>query len=67
MERDGSTINQFVARNMALLRTSRGWTQSEAAERLAPYLGVRWSKASYSAAESCLGAASTSASSQPMT
>jgi hypothetical protein len=29
----------------------RGWTQEQAAERLTPYLGERWSKATYSAAE----------------
>ena len=29
----------------------RGWTQEQAAEHLEPYLGERWSKATYSTAE----------------
>jgi hypothetical protein len=29
----------------------RGWTQQQAAEKLEPYLGERWSKATYSVAE----------------
>ncbi|NLT34277.1 MAG: helix-turn-helix transcriptional regulator [Gaiellales bacterium] len=45
------TGNQVVAYNLRMARLRRGWTQEEAAERLEPYLGVRWSKASYSAAE----------------
>ena len=45
------TGNQVVAHNLRMARLRRGWTQEEAAERLEPYLGVRWSKASYSAAE----------------
>ena len=32
-------------------RAWRDWTQEEAAEHLAPYLGTKWSKASFSAAE----------------
>jgi transcriptional regulator with XRE-family HTH domain len=32
-------------------RTSMGWSQEEAAERLAPCLGVHWSEAAYSDAE----------------
>jgi transcriptional regulator with XRE-family HTH domain len=42
---------QIVAYNLARARELRGWTQEQAAEALAPYLGVRWSKAVYSAAE----------------
>jgi transcriptional regulator with XRE-family HTH domain len=45
------TPNQIVAWNLARARALRGWTQEQAAERLAPYLGERWSKATYSAAE----------------
>ena len=47
----GLTPNQVVAQNLFLARTLRGWTQEQAAEKLEPHLGVRWSKASYSAAE----------------
>jgi transcriptional regulator with XRE-family HTH domain len=46
-----TTPNQHVAYNLRRARNRRRWTQEEAAERLAPYLGTRWSKASYSAAE----------------
>jgi transcriptional regulator with XRE-family HTH domain len=45
------TANQVVAYNLRVARIIRGWTQTEAAEKLAPHLGVTWSKASYSAAE----------------
>lgn len=45
------TTNQVVAHNLRLARQQRGWTQEQAAERLEPFLGVRWSKATYSAAE----------------
>jgi transcriptional regulator with XRE-family HTH domain len=45
------TANQIVASNLWWARETRHWTQEEAAERLSVYLGVRWSKASYSAAE----------------
>lgn len=45
------TANQVVAYNLRMARLLHGWTQTEAAEKLAPYLGVTWSKASYSAAE----------------
>jgi transcriptional regulator with XRE-family HTH domain len=45
------TANQIVAYNLNLARTAKGWTQEDAAERLAPYLGERWSKATFSAAE----------------
>jgi transcriptional regulator with XRE-family HTH domain len=45
------TANQVVAWNLALARTFRGLTQEEAAERLEPFLGERWSKVTFSAAE----------------
>jgi transcriptional regulator with XRE-family HTH domain len=45
------TANQVVAYNVAKARAIRGWTQEEAAEALAPYLGTRWSVASFSAIE----------------
>jgi hypothetical protein len=45
------TPNQVVAYNLHRARMLRGWLQEEAAEKLEPYLGVRWSKAVYSAAE----------------
>jgi transcriptional regulator with XRE-family HTH domain len=47
----GMTPNQVVAHNLYLARTLHGWTQEEAAKRLEPHLGQRWSKASWSAAE----------------
>src|SRR3954471_5517409 len=47
----GLTPNQVVAWNLAQARTLRRWTQDEAAEKLEPYLGRRWSKATFSAAE----------------
>ena len=43
--------NQRVAFNVARARTLRAWTQEEAAEEMAPYLGVRMSGASFSAIE----------------
>jgi transcriptional regulator with XRE-family HTH domain len=43
--------NQVIAYNLARARDFKGWTQLQAAEALAPYLGVRWSKATFSAAE----------------
>lgn len=45
------TPNQIVARNVARARELRGWTQEQAAEALAPYLGARLSGASFSALE----------------
>jgi len=45
------TANQVVAFNLAEAREWRGWTQEEAAEALEPFLGVRWSKATFSQAE----------------
>lgn len=44
-------MNQVVAYNLTRARSLRGWTQERAAEELAPHLGRRWSKASFSAAE----------------
>jgi hypothetical protein len=43
--------NQLVAYNLAQARLNKGWTQEQAAAALEPCLGVRWSKASFSAAE----------------
>ncbi len=45
------TPNQVVAYNLRLARRMKGWTQEEAARRLEPFLGARWSAASYSATE----------------
>ncbi len=45
------TANQVVAFNLAQAREWRDWTQEEAAEALEPFLGVRWSKATFSQAE----------------
>lgn len=45
------TANQLAAYNLARIRKARGLSQEQAADLLAPYLGVRWSKAVYSAAE----------------
>lgn len=45
------TPNQIVAFNLRRARHLRNWTQAEAAERLEPYLGQRWSKATFSVAE----------------
>ena len=47
----GMTPNQVVAYNLNQARIWKGWTQEEAAETLAPYVGSRWSKANFSAAE----------------
>lgn len=47
----GLTPNQVVGYNLARARELKGWTQDQAAEALEPYLGVRWSKASFSQAE----------------
>ena len=51
----GMDPNQVVAYNLARARQLRGWTQDEAAAALAPYLGVRWSNASWSQAERSVG------------
>ena len=45
------TGNQVVAHNLTSARALRGWTQERAAAELEPYLGERWSKATFSAAE----------------
>jgi transcriptional regulator with XRE-family HTH domain len=45
------TPNQVVAYNLAEARALRRWTQEEAAAELEQYLGARWSKATFSAAE----------------
>src|SRR6266542_1271519 len=50
-DRKPMTPNQLVAFNLRRARELRGWTQEEAAERLEPYLGIRWSKGTFSAAE----------------
>src|SRR5689334_19601190 len=51
MAHGSMTPNQIVAYNLRRARELRQWTQEEAAERLEPYLGERWSKATFSAAE----------------
>lgn len=43
--------NQLVAYNFRRARQFRGWTQEDAAERLEPYVGARWTKAAISAIE----------------
>jgi hypothetical protein len=43
--------NQIVAFNLWLARELNGWTQETAAERLEPFLGERWSRIVFSAAE----------------
>ena len=45
------TPNQIVAFNVAKARALRGWTQEQAAEELAPYLGAKLSGQSFSALE----------------
>jgi transcriptional regulator with XRE-family HTH domain len=50
-ERSPLTANQLVGYNMARARKALGWSQEAAAARLEPYLGKRWSKNVYSAAE----------------
>jgi hypothetical protein len=47
----GLSPNQVIAYNLAQARQDRGWTQDQACDALEPYLGNRWSKANYSAAE----------------
>jgi hypothetical protein len=47
----GLTPNQVIAYNLAQARLWKDWTQEQACEALEPYLGKRWSKANYSAAE----------------
>lgn len=45
------TANQLIAYNLMRARKLRGLSQEQAAERLEPFLGTRWSKATVSAAE----------------
>jgi transcriptional regulator with XRE-family HTH domain len=45
------TASQLVAYNLRRARELRGWTQTEAAERLGPLLGRKWSKALFSISE----------------
>lgn len=45
------TPNQVVAHNLRAARDHRGWTQERAAAELEPYLGERWSRVVFSAAE----------------
>jgi transcriptional regulator with XRE-family HTH domain len=49
--------NQVVAHNLTRARLLRGWTQDQAADALAPYLGVRLSLASFSAIERSIAGA----------
>jgi hypothetical protein len=46
--------DQVVAWNLERIRRERGWSQSEAAQALAPYLGHRLSRAAFSQAERSL-------------
>jgi transcriptional regulator with XRE-family HTH domain len=48
---EGLTPNQLVAYNLRRARELRGWTQEQTARLLEPYIGIRWSKATFSAAE----------------
>jgi transcriptional regulator with XRE-family HTH domain len=48
------TVNQLVAYNLRRIRERRGLTQESAADLLEPFLGRRWSKATFSAAETSL-------------
>jgi transcriptional regulator with XRE-family HTH domain len=43
--------NQLVAHNLRRARLARDLTQAQAGKQLEPYLGVRWSSAVFSAAE----------------
>lgn len=45
------TPNQIVASNLCEARALRGWTQERAAAELEKFIGARWSKATFSAAE----------------
>jgi transcriptional regulator with XRE-family HTH domain len=48
----GVSFNRVVAYRLRKAREARGWTQEQAAKELEPYVGKRWSKATWSAAES---------------
>jgi transcriptional regulator with XRE-family HTH domain len=43
--------NRLIGYNLSRIRRALGLSQEEAAARLEPYLGTRWSKTVYSAAE----------------
>ena len=45
------TANQLVGYNLSRIRRTLGLSQDQAADRLAPYIGTRWSRNVYSAAE----------------
>jgi hypothetical protein len=45
------TPNQVVAQRIAMARNLRGWTQEEAAAQLEPFLGTKWSAATFSIVE----------------
>jgi transcriptional regulator with XRE-family HTH domain len=51
MDKPTLTPDQVVAYNLRRARELHGWTQDEAAERLEPFLGERWSRVVFSAAE----------------
>src|SRR5947209_4053871 len=53
------TANQLVAYNLRRIRERDGLTQEQAAERLEPLLGRRWSKATFSAAETSVSSGRT--------
>jgi transcriptional regulator with XRE-family HTH domain len=50
------TANQLIAYNLRRARRERDLTQEQAAERLEPFLGRRWSGAVFSAAETSVHA-----------
>ena len=54
---DGVNLNEIVAYNFRRARELRGWTQDEAADHLAPYLGIRLRQAAISALEAAYGGA----------
>jgi transcriptional regulator with XRE-family HTH domain len=55
--RDGVNLNEIVAYNFRRARELRGLTQDEAADRLAPFLGVRLKQAAISGIEGAYGGA----------
>jgi transcriptional regulator with XRE-family HTH domain len=54
---DGVNLNEIVAYNFRRARELRGLTQDEAADRLAPFLGVRLKQAAVSGIEGAYGGA----------